>query len=190
MTWTTTLARLFERPHPLADADTFAQLYAATYLNVFRYIYALHGGPQTDVEDLTAATFERAWRARRRFSGDESAALGWLLIIARRLVIDARRRHTTRGGSTSLNTIDLLSAAVGPETMALRHEQTTLLLQALQSLSAEQREMVVLRYVLGWRVRDIAEHIGKQENTVSVAIRRALQTMREHWPNTDVEESQ
>jgi DNA-directed RNA polymerase specialized sigma24 family protein len=42
--------------------------------------------------------------------------------------------------------------------------------------------MVVLRYVLDWRVKRVAQHMGLAENTVSVTLRRALARLRQAWP--------
>ncbi|HBX68532.1 MAG TPA: hypothetical protein DEH25_03885, partial [Chloroflexi bacterium] len=57
----------------LRNSEAFQKLYAQRYLTVYRFIYGLHGGPSEDVEDLTAETFVRAWKARRRFRGTERA---------------------------------------------------------------------------------------------------------------------
>jgi len=61
---------------PLGTPASFSDFYERTHLPVFRYLYGLTGGPQEDVEDLTAEAFTRAWRARRNFQGDADAALG------------------------------------------------------------------------------------------------------------------
>ncbi len=92
-----TLKWLFGWVSPFHSAAAFAELYAHAHLPVYRFLYGLHGGSVEDVEDLTAETFMRAWQARDRFDGDPSAALGWLLKIARRLTIDAHRRRNVRG---------------------------------------------------------------------------------------------
>ncbi len=87
---------------PLQDRQSFENLYSHVHLVVFHYIYGLYGGPVEEVEDLTADTFFRAWKARERFTGDENAALGWLLQIARNRVIDALRREHVRRNQASL----------------------------------------------------------------------------------------
>ena len=74
-----------------------------THLAVYRYVYGLTGGPQQEVEDITAETYLKAWHARRRFSGNEDAATGWLLQIARRLVIDSYRRRQARPTDTDID---------------------------------------------------------------------------------------
>ena len=176
-------------PNPLREAETFADFFSRNHLPVFRYIYALHGHPQEAVEDLTAETFLRAWRSRRSFSGDERAALRWILRIARNLVIDTHRRSGGRPESEDLNEHILPSSAWGPEDHLVHTEAAGRLLYAIRSLPANQREMIVLRYLLGWRVKEIAAQMEMLENTVSVNLRRALASMRKNWPIEDSQEA-
>jgi RNA polymerase sigma-70 factor (ECF subfamily) len=174
--------------NPLSEADTFADFFSGHHLSVFRYIYALHGHPQETVEDLTAETFLKAWRARQSFSGDENGALRWVLRIARNLVIDTYRRT---GGYPDLDDISAIALAAegsGPEDLIIQSESVDSLLQAIQSLPRNQREMITLRYVLGWRVKDIADQLEMLENTVSVNLRRALAAMRKNWPKESYKE--
>jgi len=166
---------------PLRDAEGFQALYQRTHLIVYRYIFGLYTGPAQDVEDLTAETFIRAWRARRRFRGDSDAALGWLLRIARNLVIDSFRRHQRRGEPLDLAEHIVLSPLASPEERALQQERTNTLWGALGKLSARQREIIVLRYFLGWQVKAIAVYLKMKENTVSVNIRRTLEHLRQEW---------
>lgn len=84
---------LFRHPDsPITNPEKFRILYEKNHLSVFRYIFGLVGGSQDEAEDLTAETFLRAWKARHRFEGDMDSAIGWLIQIAKRLVIDNYRR--------------------------------------------------------------------------------------------------
>ncbi len=170
------------RAQPLRDGQVFDELYSHTHLIVFRYIYGLHNGPAEDVEDLAAETYLRAWKARSRFQGDEGAALGWLLTIARRPVIDAHRRKKVRGVDQNIETLALPSAGDSPEEQSIHRERRQTLRKVMQSLSMQQREILTLRYSLGWRVKDIGAHLEIAENTISVNLRRALQRIRDLWP--------
>ena len=171
----------------LRNADDFDRLFNHTHLIVFRYIYGLHGGPRDEVEDLTADTYTRAWKARHRFVGDENAALRWLLRIARNLVIDNSRRAKIKGEHQSLEylgaKIKLASPDLSPEQIVSFRQQIQILWQLLANLSAKQREMLVLRYILGWKVKQIASYLDMEENTVSVNIRRVLNRLRKEWPD-------
>src|SRR5689334_6426319 len=152
---------------PLRTAEAFAELYAQSHLLVYRYIYGLHGGPSEDVDDLAAETYLRAWRHRERFDGDREAATGWLLHIARNLVVDAHRRRGVRGVPEPLDEADWAAPGQTPEAAVQLREDEAALVAALSGLPVERREMVVLRYLLGWRVKAIAAHLGLAENTVS-----------------------
>ena len=51
--------------------------------------------------------------------------------------------------------------------------------EAVQKLPNEdEREVILLRFVEGYRVKDIAIYLGKTENAVSVVIHRALKKIR------------
>jgi RNA polymerase sigma-70 factor, ECF subfamily len=170
---------------PCEDPQAFGQLYERVHLNVFRYIYGLYNGPRQEIEDLTAETFSRAWKARRNFHGDESAAVSWLFKIARNLVIDTHRRAQARPKTFDLpHDLDESFIAIpdpGPEAQAIRQEQTRILWKLLHTLPDHQREMLVLRYMLGWQVQEIGKYMDIVENTVSQTIRRALARLRERW---------
>lgn len=167
---------------PLSTPASFSDFYERTHLPVFRYLYGLTGGPEEDVEDLTAEAFTRAWRARRNFQGDADAALGWLMKIARHLVIDDHRRRKARPVTEGDIPDELPLAEPQPEEAALAGEDQQRLWMLLRALPDEPREILALRYLLGWRVNQIAEYLEIPENTVSVIIHRALERLRQQWP--------
>ena len=86
--------RLFARQVvqvPIATAQEFSAMYERNHIAVYRYIYGLTGGPPSEVEDLTSETFMRAWKNRQAYRGEPADAVGWVLRIARNLVIDHYR---------------------------------------------------------------------------------------------------
>jgi len=177
-----TFSKSSEDSFRLDTADEFSLLYNRQHLAIYRFIYGLLGTSSAEAEDLTAETFERAWQARRRFRGNESAAVGWLFTIARRLVIDTYRRQRIRRPSDEIEIENLLDANGTPEEQAFTRQQQQTLWTLLQSLPIEHREMIVLRYMLDWRVMDIARQLKMTENNVSVTLRRILARLRREWP--------
>ena len=111
----------------LQDADAFQLFYNRYFMTVFRFIYGLHGGPVEEIGDLTAETFLRAWKSRHQFSGSEPASLGWLLKIARNLVIDSHRRKKYRGFPDDIDQHVVQSDLQNPEEQALTREQVKIL---------------------------------------------------------------
>ncbi len=173
---------------PLHDPRAFSDLYEREHVIIFRFIYGLHGGPLEEVEDLTCDTFFRAWRGRERFTGSQHDALCWLFTIARRLVIDAHRHKRVHAADPPVYLDDanadtiLPDATDPPEDQAATREQLRQMWKSLQSLPDDKREMLVLRYMLGWKVKEIADYLQKEENTISVYIKRSLERIRDEWP--------
>ncbi len=169
----------FFRRSAISSPKAFSQLYESNRLPVFRYIYGLTGGPQTVVEDLLAETFLRAWKARHGFEGEPQAATGWLIRIAKRLVIDEYRRETVLSNHPA--PVDDPSPESMPEQNAIQSEQRTRLITLLAELDDELRELLTLRYMLGWKVGQIAIHLSRTEDNVSVMLHRTLAKLRERW---------
>lgn len=178
--------RWFWRKNELSipSAEVFTHLYEETHLIVFRYVYGLSGGPRQEAEDLTAETYTRAWKTRQDFHGDGGAALGWLLHIARNLAIDLARRRKVRDVDESVPIEWLSDPNLTPETDVITREQITILWRMLGTLSEDVHEMLVLRYILGWQVKQVAAYLGMKENNVSVTIRRALKSLQRDWPQS------
>jgi RNA polymerase sigma-70 factor (TIGR02960 family) len=81
--------------------------------------------------------------------------------------------------------LDELSAddADGPETIAVARETIELAyLVAVQHLAPRPRAALILRDVVGWPARDVAELLGDSVNSVNSALQRARAGMREHLP--------
>lgn len=172
-----------QRKSPITSPAKFREVYERNRLPVYRYIYALTGGSQEDAKDLSAETFLRAWKARHQFEGDMNSVTGWLIRIAKRLVIDNYRR-TVRATRNLPADLQIPST---PEQTTIHDEQQKLIISLVADLPDEQREIIVLRYLLGWRVNDIARYLGSTENKISVNIHRTLSRLREKWTEMDSE---
>lgn len=165
----------------IPNADAFTRLYEQTHLIVFRYVFGLSGGPLQEAEDLTAETYARAWKTRQRFDSNEQAALGWLLRVARNLAIDLSRRRKVRNIDEKVPVELLAAPTLSPEIDVITREQIAILWQMLDTLPDDIREMLVLRYMLGWQVRQIAAYLGTHENNVTVTIKRTLKSLQRDW---------
>jgi RNA polymerase sigma-70 factor (ECF subfamily) len=169
---------------PYLSEKAFASLYEAQHRSVFRYAYGLLGAGQQDAEDITAETFIKAWNARQRFFGTEEQALSWLFTIAKRLVIDRWRRVRAIAEEISIDSLPIADDS-SPEERTLILEQSAILMKILVAMEEEKREIIVLRYLLGWSVNRIADYLGKSPNAISQSIRRSLQSLRDDWPEQD-----
>ena len=165
-------------------------MFEAAHPIVFRYVYGVLGGPRQEVEDVTAETFLKAWRAREHFEGDRQAAIRWLLTIARNEIIDRLRAQQRGLDEAWLEDIEFADSDLSPEQQLVEREKWQQLQTLVQTLHESQREILVLRYVLGWKVKQIAAHLGMEENTVSVNLRRIVQRLQSEVQQQERKESQ
>ena len=150
-------------------------------------------GSFEDAEDAVQETFLRAWQRRETFEG-RSTFRAWLYRIATNACLDllAKRRPKPASGGEVLwlqpypdRLLDELPAndAEGPESLALARETIELAyLVAVQHLAPRPRAVLILRDVLGWPAKDVAELLGDSVNSVNSALQRARSGMREHLP--------
>jgi RNA polymerase sigma-70 factor (ECF subfamily) len=144
-------------------------------LNFFRYRL----GYAADVEDLTARTFEKAWRARHRYRRDLAGFSTWLLTIARHVAIDhlrARQRYEPLDAAAAV-----ASPGRTPEQHALDQSDSERLARLLAALEPRQRELIAMKYGAEMTNRAIADATGLSESNVGTILHRAVETLRGRW---------
>jgi RNA polymerase sigma-70 factor, ECF subfamily len=172
---------VFARPLPLAapaaepDWDgLYAEQLPRVY-NFFRY----RVGCTPDAEDLTAVTFEKAWRARHRYRRDLASFKTWLLSIARNVAADQFRKQRDR---TSLDeAAGLRSPVRNAEEDAVLRSDVNRLNILLAGVQAREREILALKYGAEMTNRDIARLTGLSESNVGTILHRTLQSLRAQW---------
>jgi RNA polymerase sigma-70 factor, ECF subfamily len=144
-------------------------------LNFFRY----RVGHAADVEDLTARTFEKAWRARHRYRRDVAGFATWLLTIARNVAIDharARQRYEPLDAAAAVP-----SLGTTPEQQAVQQSDAQRLAALLATLPNRQRELIAMKYGADMTNRAIARATGLSESNVGTILHRAVESLRERW---------
>jgi RNA polymerase sigma-70 factor, ECF subfamily len=148
-------------------------------LNFFRY----RVGDRAIAEDLTSASFEKAWRARASYRRDRAAVSTWLLAIARNVAIDYFR-HPRVEVFLDGHRDDAPDGAT-PEALVLRREQLRRLERLLQGLGSRERELIALKYGAGATNRAIAKVTGLGESNVGTILHRAIAELRDAWEKED-----
>jgi RNA polymerase sigma-70 factor (ECF subfamily) len=144
-------------------------------LNFFRYRLP-HAA---DAEDLTARTFEKAWRARHRYRRDLAGFSTWLLTIARHVAIDylrARQRYEPLDAAAAV-----ASPGRTPEQRAVQASDADRLAGLLATLEPRQRELIAMKYGADMTNRAIAQATGLSETNVGTILHRAVETLRGRW---------
>ena len=133
-----------------------------------------------DPEDVLGDVFVQVTRSIGSFEGDAAALRRWVFTIARNVAADDRRRRRRRPrvvGSDLPEAEAPLPGSIDPT-----------LVEALRTLTEEQREVVVLRYVADLSLEDVAEVTGRPLGAVKSMQHRALASLARTLDGNDAGE--
>jgi RNA polymerase sigma factor (sigma-70 family) len=158
-----------------AARTSFEALYRQRYRDVYRYALLMLRSAE-DAEDVAGEAFQRAYGAWRSGHGPAGQALPWLLLIARRLVIDRMRRRKLL--------FWLPLAGVHPahepadEADTGRTEFWLWFERFARELPPRQREVLILRYQRDLDDPQIGDILGISASAVRSLVARACATLR------------
>ena len=167
----------------LRKPEVFEALYDATLPGIYGYFLRRCGGRVTTAEDLTSETYLRAIAQIRRGGGIDEPTR-WLYGIARHTLID-HYRASLRESDRFLPWSERAERAPDDHdafTQVLEREQA---IAALDRLAPAQRVVLVLRYLDGLRVAEIAEATGKSEHAVESLLARGRATFKRYYRESD-----
>lgn len=145
-----------------------------------RRVYALcyrFTGRDSESQDLTQEIFLRIFRTLKSFRAGEGSFQVWLSRVARNLLIDHYRKTKLERASDSLEDQmpmleDRTAMSGRTDGMLAGREASELLQAALQKLSPELRETVILRDLQEMEYREIAQVLKVPEGTVKSRLNR------------------
>lgn len=157
----------------LRDRTRFRPLYLKFVQPVYKYCLTCVGDT-AEAEDLTSQVFLKVMENLQRYRGSGEFA-SWLFAIVRNEVFSHFRKQ--RRASTQTVEEELLGSFLDP---ALK-EDRQVLAALLRSISAEERELIRLRYVSGLRFAVIGQILGKSEGAARKAHARLIERLGREW---------
>ncbi|MCA9385720.1 RNA polymerase sigma factor [Candidatus Dojkabacteria bacterium] len=154
------------------NGDTVAmeKLYSATFNSLFKYIR--FKVPSAEIaEDIVSEAYTRAFEKINSFK-KRSSFKTFVYAIAKNLLIDFYRERKP------LPLEEQIVAIADDKSRGLSREQSELLAKSLKEMSALEREIVELRYMYGFSVRETAQAVGKSISNVKVISHRVIKNSR------------
>lgn len=167
---------------------TFSRLYDQYSDPIFRHCYFRINNRERAI-DLMQETFMRTWRFVAN-GGEIDHPRAFLYRVASNLIINEYER---RKQSSSLESLEEDS---GFQPSTEEHEETVarldteILVSHLAKLNDSYRTVILMRYVDGLSIKDIAEALEESENNVSVRVHRALIRLRKFIQEKEKEAEQ
>jgi RNA polymerase sigma factor (sigma-70 family) len=151
--------------------EPFEALYRRAFPRVYAYVASMLRD-RAAAEDVTAQTFERAYRRRRSFRASRGTLDAWLFGIARNAALDELRR---RGRHAALATEPAAEAAADDHDDALRRQAVR---DALASLEPRERDLVALKFFGGLSNAELARVLGISESNAGTRLHRTIEKLR------------
>lgn len=161
------------------DGNAFEALVAAYEKNVYNLALRMTGNAQ-DAEDMAQEAFVKAYTSLPGFRGDSKFSV-WLYRIVSNVCLDFLRRQNRRPASSlsqededgEETQMDIPDESQSPEQLLERSLTQEAVQRGLQSLSEEQRQILLLREIQGLSYEEIAETLDLEAGTVKSRIFRA-----------------
>src|SRR5262245_5188512 len=162
------------------DQSAIAALYDATSRLVFGLILRVVSDRST-AEEVLLDVYTQVWRQAASYDETRGAPLAWLMTIARTRGIDRLRSGKFDSQKKEpLETIgEVAATTASPEDATAASERRQLVRAALDSLSAEQREVIELAYYSGLSHSEIALKLGQPLGTVKTRTRLGMIKLRD-----------
>ncbi len=149
--------------------EAFGQLYRLHVKQIYQYIFYQVGDKMT-AEDITAEVFLTALERVDSCAGKEPTFKAWLYRIAHNRVIDffrSRRRHL----SLEIDAVDLKQDPI-------KNLERQELLDVIAELPHNQRQVIVLKFIVGLSNPEIGQIMRKSEGAIRIIQMRALTSLR------------
>lgn len=161
------------------DPACFGDLYEIHFERVYAYIVK-RVQDRAESEDLTSEVFHQALANLKRFEWRGIPFAAWLFRIAANLITD----RWQRSGREIADDHAIEAAHVSPAEIEEVERRATLF-RLVEHLPAEQKRVVVLRFVDQKSIKEVAKEIRKTEGAVKQLQFRALSTLRERMEGAD-----
>jgi RNA polymerase sigma-70 factor, ECF subfamily len=159
------------------EFGTLVSRYQDRILAYVRYM----GFSDADAHDLAQDAFVRAFRHLRR-CGDPDRFAGWLFRITANLCRTAGARRTRRHAEPlDAYRTTLVADAPGPHEQAEASWTQERVRAALERLPDDQREALVMMYLMDYSVSEIEELTGASASAVKMRLKRGRDALRDQW---------
>ncbi len=162
------------------DEEAFAQVVEVYQTPVYNLCYRMLGD-SGEAEDAAQETFWRAFQAINRY--DRERPFGtWLLSIAAHYCIDQQRKRRLQTYELDEVAEETLPDPMpDPERTANQNEQDRLLRKLLESMSSQDRAVIILRYWYDFSEEEIGQSLSLTISAVKSRLHRARLLLAQRW---------
>lgn len=157
------------------DKEAFGKLYEEYYVPIYRYIH-FRIFKKEDAQDLAQTVFLKVYQSIGKYKNKGTEPLAYFFTVARNTMIDYLRKRK------ELNLYDFVEIEAqnkdNPEEIAGKNETKEIVEKAILNLKDDQKEVVIMKFMIGLPNDEIAKQLGKSEDSIRQIQHRALETLK------------
>jgi RNA polymerase sigma-70 factor, ECF subfamily len=158
------------------DRDALEELYLIHFDRIYGYLHVSVGN-RPDAEDLTTQTFVKMLESIGKFRWQSAPFSAWLFRIAHNLAMD-HFRATKRWQPEDEVPEPPPDESTSAESGALESIGQKSMLELIEDLSAEQQQVLILKFVFNFSNAEAATILGKSEGAIKSLQHRALVSLQ------------
>jgi len=171
------------------DKEAFGTLYQEYFAPIYRFVFFKTRHKET-AEDITQTVFAKALTSIPAFTDTGAPFIAWLYTIARNQCLDFWKKKQDIVLDDVKNGEDVwetLPGKLSADKESLTREREGILMRALDALSDEQRELVILRFIEERSYQEIEKILGKSEEALRAMNYRAMKILRKELKDKGID---
>jgi RNA polymerase sigma-70 factor (ECF subfamily) len=177
----TTQSRVLGALRSITQPIDWDEIYTSELPRVYNFfIYKI--GDRDFAQDLTAITFERAWKLRSRYRATIASPSTWLFGIARNILKEyLRKSRKNKHQVAPISHTEQLLSNVNIEQWVQQEQDKEHLRKIILELPEREQELIALKYGAGLTNREIAKITKLSESNVGSILHRTVNRLRNKW---------
>ncbi|PSR57373.1 RNA polymerase sigma factor [Adhaeribacter arboris] len=169
------------------DVDRLGLLFDRYHRVLYSFFYRFTSSKMVS-EDLVQNVFMRMLKYKHTFTG-EGKFTTWMYHLARNVYADYYRKDSRLGFSDDFTTVEnSLHNSYNLEEQTKKDEEIQLLQKALNQLSPDKKEVLILSRYQDLKYKEIADILGCSEAAVKVKVFRAMQDLKNIYTQLERQE--
>ena len=169
--------------HSMVEQIDWDSVYTSELPRIYNF-FLYKVGDKAFAQDLTATTFERAWKLRSKYRQEIAGISTWLFGIARNVLKEhLRKNRLSRQRLQDITPLEEMPAKVDIEEMYQQQQKKTHLRMILLKLTEREQDLIALKYGAGLTNREIAQVTGLSESNVGSILHRTVNNIRTQLEN-------
>jgi RNA polymerase sigma-70 factor, ECF subfamily len=162
---------------PDIGAQAVGELYDRYHESIYRYVWSRVSDQQL-AEDLTGDVFTNMVKNLPRYRSIGTPFQAWLYRIARNLIIDNRRKASSRNEMPLVEEFDSIAGEHDPVQVVEDQMVVEQVQAVLGELKPLKRDVLILRFIVGLSLNEVASILGRTIGSIKVTQHRALRELR------------